>query len=220
MSHKSPRKQGEGSWAPRESLASHSSFCTGPWSVSNTQEEPSVCFCLLGGNDLLHYWIQQPFSFRGDAASTRMIFPLLNAFYGELSCQHMGSACFYSFQTALLSSAASFIPKLLESSREMKAGAGVLARHCLAKRAVFSLLFTEEPRQENDSPLSIMNLAERLRHLLTASVPGSCKMERAAVTRGRTTGSSVQFFATNRLLGCVLHGKESRGELRLHCRAP
>lgn len=189
--------------------------------MSSTPRKSPVCVSACwGGNDLLHCWIQQPLSFRGDAASTRMIFSPLNAFYGELSCQHMGSACFYSFQTALLSSAASFIPKLLESSREMKAGAGVLARHCLAKQAVFSLLFAEEPRQENDSPLSIMNLAERLRHLLTASVPGSCKMERAAVTRGRTTGSSVQFFATNRLLRCALHGKESRGELRLHCRAP
>lgn len=94
----------------------------------------------------------------------------------------MGSACFYSFQTVLLSSAASFIPKLLESSREMKAGAGVLARHCLAERAVFSLLFTEEPCQENDSPLSIVNLAEHLKHLLAAGAPGSCKMERVAVT--------------------------------------
>lgn len=33
----------------------------------------------------------------------------------------MGSACFYSFQTALLSRAASFILKLFESSREVKA---------------------------------------------------------------------------------------------------
>lgn len=111
-----------------------------------------------------------------------MIFSPLNAFYGELCCQHMGSACFYSFQTVLLSSAASFIPKLLESSREMKAGAGVLARPCLAERAVFSLLFTEEPCQENDSPLSIVNLAEHLKHLLAAGAPGSCKMERVAVT--------------------------------------
>lgn len=159
LSHKSPRKRGERSWAPRGSLASHSSFCTWPRGVSNTQEEPSVCFCLLRGADLLPLLVPAAPSFRGDAASTRMIFSPLNAFYGELFCQHMGSACFYSFQTVLLSSAASFILKLLESSREMKAGAGVLARRCLAERAVFSLLFTEEPRQENDSPLSIMNLA-------------------------------------------------------------
>lgn len=148
-----------------------------------------------------HCWIQQPHSVRGDAASTRMIFSPLNTFYGEFSCQHMGSACFYSFQTALLSSAVSFISRLLESSREMKAGAGVLARRCLAERAVFSLLFTEEPRQENDSPLSIMNLAEHLKHLLAAGAPSSCKMERVAVTGGRTTGSSVQFSATLRLTG-------------------
>lgn len=78
----------------------------------------------------------------------------------------MGSTCFYSFQTVLLSSAASFISKLLESSGEMKAEAGVLARRWLAEQAVFPMLFTEEARQENDSTLSIINLAEHVNHLL------------------------------------------------------
>lgn len=49
----------------------------------------------------------------------------------------------------------------------MKAGAGVLAQRCLAERAVFPLLFSEQARQENDSTLSIINLSEHLNHLLT-----------------------------------------------------
>ena len=178
-----------------------------------------------------HCWLQQCCSFGGGAVSAkiRFFFPL-NAFYGELSCQHMGSAFFYSFQTALLSSTASFISKLLESSGEMKAGAGVLAQCCLAERTVFPLFFTKEARQENDSTLSIIKLAEHLNHLLAIrcqgpkATPSSCKMERMAATCRRTTGSSVQFSAalwlTRMHAGAVrLVGKESGGELGLHCGA-
>lgn len=100
----------------------------------------------------------------------------------------MGSACFYSFQTVLLSSAASFISELLESSREMKAGAGVLALRCLAEQLYFPCCSPRRHARKMIQPFPLLTLQNNSTTslLLGASAPGpplsNCKMERMAAT--------------------------------------
>lgn len=139
------------------------SFTRGQGASCSTQ----CMLCLLGEADLLGLPVTAALLFgRGCWLCQDGVFSPLNAFYGDLSCQHMGSTCFYSFQTALLSSPASLY---LEALGEQwgNEGRSWWPGPALPGRASWiSPIFY--PGGMNDSTLPVTNLAEHLTHLLAA----------------------------------------------------